>query len=202
MSALAPGRERILAAARDLFQRKGFHAVGLSEILAAAKAPKGVLYHHFPEGKDALGAAAVRGIGDDVTAYIAARRAEGASGEGIVTALAAMSARFMAREGFAWSPLIAAVAHQAGPDTPRLAEALVETHAAWRNELARTFEMQGAPEATARSLAATAIALLEGAAIVARIERDTAPLDAVGGQVARLAALEQGRSLDVPGGPS
>ncbi len=51
-------RNRLIAAAADLFWRKGYHGVGVAEILAAAKAPKGSLYHHFPNGKPDLALAA------------------------------------------------------------------------------------------------------------------------------------------------
>jgi TetR/AcrR family transcriptional regulator, transcriptional repressor for nem operon len=40
-------KERILDAAEAIMLKKGFHAVGLSEILAAVKVPKGSFYHHF-----------------------------------------------------------------------------------------------------------------------------------------------------------
>jgi TetR/AcrR family transcriptional regulator, lmrAB and yxaGH operons repressor len=195
-------RERILAAARDLFQRRGFHAVGLIEILAAAGAPKGALYHHFPEGKDALGAEAVRGIAADVAGFIDARCAAGESGAGIIGALADMSARRMEKEGFGWSPLIAAVAHQTNDQTPLLRAALAGAHAEWRTGIARAFVAEGHGPVSAEALAATAVALMEGAVVVARIDADAAPLRAVGGQIARLAAAERARSLDVPDGPS
>ena len=51
-------RDRIVTTAARLFRQKGFHGVGLSEILEASRAPKGSLYHHFPEGKPALARAA------------------------------------------------------------------------------------------------------------------------------------------------
>jgi TetR/AcrR family transcriptional regulator, lmrAB and yxaGH operons repressor len=184
-------RARILAAAQDLFQRRGFHAVGLNDILAAAKAPKGSLYHHFPAGKDELGARAVQGIAADVHAYIAARRAEGAVAADIVGDLAEMSARRMERECFGWSPLIAAVAHQTGADSPLLGQALANAYGDWRAELGAAFETEGFAPDTAQSLARTAIALLEGAVILTRIDQEAAPLRAVRGQAARLAALER-----------
>ena len=56
-----PTRERLIAAMSDLLERRGFHGVGLSELLAQAQAPKGVLYHHFPGGKTALMKAAELG---------------------------------------------------------------------------------------------------------------------------------------------
>lgn len=189
-------RDRILAAAQDLFQRRGFHAVGLNDILAAAKAPKGALYHHFPAGKDELGARAVQGIAADVTAYITARRAEGISAADIVGDIAEMSARRMEHERFGWSPLIAAVAHQTGADTPLLAQALAGAYADWRGLLGEAFAAEGFVPEIAQSLARTAIALLEGAVILARVDGDAAALRAVRGQVARLVALEARRTVD------
>jgi TetR/AcrR family transcriptional regulator, lmrAB and yxaGH operons repressor len=49
----------MIRAAVKLFRRHGYDGVGLTEILTEAKAPKGSFYHHFPKGKEELGAAAV-----------------------------------------------------------------------------------------------------------------------------------------------
>lgn len=53
-----PTRDRLVTTAASLFRQKGFHGVGLAEILEASRTPKGSLYHHFPEGKPALARAA------------------------------------------------------------------------------------------------------------------------------------------------
>lgn len=47
-------RDRLAWTAARLFQEKGYEGVGLSEILANAKVPKGSLYHHFRKGKSDL----------------------------------------------------------------------------------------------------------------------------------------------------
>jgi AcrR family transcriptional regulator len=52
----APPRERILAAARGLFYRRGIHVVGVDAIAEAAGTNKMTLYRHFAS-KDALIAA-------------------------------------------------------------------------------------------------------------------------------------------------
>lgn len=44
-------RDRIVLVSAERFRRKGYNGVGLSEILEAARVPKGSLYHHFPNGK-------------------------------------------------------------------------------------------------------------------------------------------------------
>ena len=51
-----PPRERILTAARELFYRRGIHAVGVDAIAEAAGTNKMTLYRHFAS-KDALVAA-------------------------------------------------------------------------------------------------------------------------------------------------
>ena len=51
-----PPRERILAAARELFYRRGIHAVGVDAIAEAAGTNKMPLYRHFTS-KDVLVAA-------------------------------------------------------------------------------------------------------------------------------------------------
>jgi AcrR family transcriptional regulator len=52
----SPPRERILAAARELFYRRGIHAVGVDAIAEAAGTNKMTLYRHF-SSKDVLVAA-------------------------------------------------------------------------------------------------------------------------------------------------
>jgi AcrR family transcriptional regulator len=64
----SPPRERILAAARDLFYRHGIRAVGVEAIAEAASTNKMTLYRHFGS-KDELIAAYLRALakeGDEV----------------------------------------------------------------------------------------------------------------------------------------
>jgi TetR/AcrR family transcriptional regulator, lmrAB and yxaGH operons repressor len=58
MQGTLPTRDRLVIEAAQLFRRKGYHATGLAEILAASGLPKGSLYHHFPDGKAGLALAA------------------------------------------------------------------------------------------------------------------------------------------------
>jgi AcrR family transcriptional regulator len=53
------GRERLLAAAVELFYRRGFGAVGIDQVIAAAGVTKTTFYKHF-ECKDDLMVAAVQ----------------------------------------------------------------------------------------------------------------------------------------------
>src|SRR5204863_8580751 len=53
------GRERLVAAAIELFYRHGFGAVGVDQVIATAGVAKTTFYKHF-EGKDDLMVAAVQ----------------------------------------------------------------------------------------------------------------------------------------------
>ena len=53
-------RDRLLDTGAELFRRQGYAATGIKQILANAEAPIGSLYHHFPGGKEELGAEAIR----------------------------------------------------------------------------------------------------------------------------------------------
>src|SRR3954466_12895346 len=53
------GRERLVAAAIELFYRNGFNAVGVDQVIAAAGVTKTTFYKHF-ESKDDLMVAAVQ----------------------------------------------------------------------------------------------------------------------------------------------
>lgn len=59
-----PPRQRILAAARELFYREGLHIVGVETIAAAAATNKMTLYRHFGS-KDALISAYVTQLADE-----------------------------------------------------------------------------------------------------------------------------------------
>ena len=61
LSEKIPPRERIIAAARDLFYRQGIRAVGVDAIAEAAGTNKMTLYRHF-DSKDELVAEYLRGL--------------------------------------------------------------------------------------------------------------------------------------------
>lgn len=63
-------KELILKTAARLFQRQGYHATGLKQIVQESGTPKGSLYYYFPGGKEELAVAAIRWTGDEIDAKI------------------------------------------------------------------------------------------------------------------------------------
>ena len=67
-----PTKDRLIRTAAHMFRRYGYNGVGLSDLLVAAKAPKGSLYHHFPDGKSDLALSASTWAADGMLRLIAA----------------------------------------------------------------------------------------------------------------------------------
>ncbi|HEX4885839.1 MAG TPA: TetR/AcrR family transcriptional regulator, partial [Casimicrobiaceae bacterium] len=63
-------RARLLAAAVMLLRRSGLAGAGINEIVRESGAPKGSVYHHFPQGKEQIVTEALALHGSAVTAFI------------------------------------------------------------------------------------------------------------------------------------
>lgn len=50
--------------------QRGYFGTGLSDIIARAEAPKGSLYHYFPEGKPQIASAAIGFVADEVASFL------------------------------------------------------------------------------------------------------------------------------------
>ncbi|GAB2612798.1 TetR/AcrR family transcriptional regulator [Streptomyces capparidis] len=64
-------RQDLLRAGRSLFAERGYGAVGLAEVVAAAGVTKGALYHHF-DGKAALFRAVLEQVQQEVAGRVVA----------------------------------------------------------------------------------------------------------------------------------
>ncbi len=71
MAAAPKHRQGLVRAAASLFRRQGYAGTGTSQILAVSGAPRGSLYHDFPQGKQQIAQAAVEYAGELVTATLA-----------------------------------------------------------------------------------------------------------------------------------
>jgi AcrR family transcriptional regulator len=65
-------RAKLLRAARELFARRGYAAVGTEEIVRRAKVTRGALYHHFEDKRD-LFRAVDEQVEEELVASIAAQ---------------------------------------------------------------------------------------------------------------------------------
>jgi TetR/AcrR family transcriptional regulator, lmrAB and yxaGH operons repressor len=164
---------RILRAALRLFRQHGYHGVGITDILLAAQAPKGSMYHHFPDGKEQIGAAVVGLITDGVLGVIDTVDAR-LTPSAAVARVSAVLLDGMVRTHHELCALFAAFV--AEKDTaPRLAKAVDEAYARIAARLAQRLRAGGFSAAQARDRALLVVMLLEGGSLVAAARDDTAP---------------------------
>lgn len=178
----------------DALRRRGLHGIGLTELLAQAGAPKGVLYHHFPGGKTELAVAAI----DDVVArMLRGLDALLASTPDPIEAMrlwmGSATAR-LAESGFECGCPLATVALETTPEDEALRAALARAFATLRSRIAHALEQYGEPVQEAKALAALAVASYEGGLLQARVAQHPAPiLQATEALLTLLAARRQRR---------
>jgi TetR/AcrR family transcriptional repressor of lmrAB and yxaGH operons len=160
-------------------RRQGYAATGLNEIVAASGAPRGSLYFHFPGGKEQLAVAAMQGAGAQLERGIEAVLS---SSEDLGEALARLVdglAAGLETSGFADGCPIATVALEAASTSEPIRDAAREAFDRWLRALRKRLMDAGLGEQEAARRATLVLAALEGALILARAQRDTAPLAAV-----------------------
>jgi TetR/AcrR family transcriptional regulator, lmrAB and yxaGH operons repressor len=183
----APPKHRgaIVRAAATLFRRNGYAATGINEIAELAGAPKGSLYHYFPDGKDQIGEAAVRFAGKLVIATLEKLEQEHKSAAAMMQAYCRLLAGWMAKSGFRDGCPISTTLLESVPQSPGIALAGREAFAAWQTVIARALLRDGFSKGDARRLSTFAVSAVEGALILARVEGSGEPIE----DVARSLAL-------------
>jgi TetR/AcrR family transcriptional repressor of lmrAB and yxaGH operons len=180
-------KRRLIEAAAYLIHRRGYHATGLAEILAHAEAPKGVLYHHFPRGKPALGAAAIAFSTKVFSAQVDAAAAKTRSVQSFVKALADLTKEdLLTTDYVAGCPLVT-TALETTPVDPDLTEACREGFEEWIGVIAAGLIEKGMSPKRASDLAEIILSTLEGAQALARTRKDATVIDRAGKTLAALA---------------
>ena len=186
-------RERIVEASAELLRLQGYNGTGVKQIVAKAQAPFGSLYHFFPGGKEQLGAEAIRRSGE---LYAQLLPAVFDPAPDLVTAVVdffAGAAEHLRETDYADACPIATAALEVSSVSEPLRQACADVFDGWIAAGTQRFVAAGIEEATARELAVSMIAALEGAFVLSRALRSTEPLEiagrlAAGGVEAALAA--------------
>jgi TetR/AcrR family transcriptional repressor of lmrAB and yxaGH operons len=181
-------RDAFVKTTARLLRRQGYAATGLNEIVAASGAPRGSLYHHFPGGKEQLAIAAMRGAGaqlaDGIDAVLASSENLGVALGRLVDGLAAG----LEASGFADGCPVATVALEAAGTSEPIRDAAREAFDSWLRALRKRLMYAGYGEQDARRRAMLLLAAIEGALILARAQRDVAPLASVREELVALCA--------------
>jgi AcrR family transcriptional regulator len=169
------GRERLLEGAALVLGERGYEATELRDVAERGRAPRGSIYHHFPQGKAQLAAEAAARRGARIAEVLERTLAE----RGVLATIDAYAEHF--RRAAAGDPTrlgcpVAAVA-LAGGDDVRLRDAAAEAFTRWERLLAAGLEREGFDAPHARAVAGLALSAVEGGLLRARAQGDLAALD-------------------------
>ena len=165
-----PTKDRLIRAAADLFRRSGYHGVGLSELLSAADAPKGSLYHHFPNGKSDLAVAAATWASDEMLRMIAASF-EPAEDFGTGTRTLCHKAAKMFDKSGQWDGCPISATLFEGPDNTDFRQHAHHLYEGWIAEVTHHATRLGEPDP--RNTADTLFILLQGGWQLARARQNS-----------------------------
>jgi AcrR family transcriptional regulator len=173
-------RERIVESSAELFRRQGYSATGVKQIVTAAEAPFGSLYHFFPGGKQELGAEAIRTSGALYELLIPAVFDPAPDIVTGVRAFFAGAAEHLKATDYADACPIATVALEVSSTSETMRIACAEVFERWIAAGAPRFTAAGLAPEQARELTIAMLSALEGAFVLARALRTTEPLHVAG----------------------
>jgi TetR/AcrR family transcriptional regulator, lmrAB and yxaGH operons repressor len=170
-------KERMVAAARQLFREHGYLGTALSDVVTESAGPRGSIYFHFPGGKEELATEVTLLHASDRIAHI--NRAAAAS-----TSAAQLIEMFVGRErddlvasNYREGCAVAPIVIEATPASDQLSDATRRAFQDVITTLAARLTEKGLPNHRAVQLATNVWTSLEGALILSRALRSPEPFD-------------------------
>ncbi|MFF2552178.1 TetR/AcrR family transcriptional regulator [Nocardia sp. NPDC058058] len=186
-------RDRLIDSAIALMRCKGIAGTGIAQLLEHSGISRRSVYLNFPGGKSELIAEATRTAGQASSALMRTLTA----GTDLATVIAAFPAMWrevvVASDFTAGCPIVAAALGRS--ESPEAADVAGETFIEWEGILAERLEAESVAPETARSLATTIVAAVEGAVVMSLATRSTDPLERAGKQLADLVSIHTGKKI-------
>jgi TetR/AcrR family transcriptional repressor of lmrAB and yxaGH operons len=184
-------RDRMVQSAASLIRSRGLNATSFSEVLAESGAPRGSIYHHFPEGKEQLAEDAIRWTSERVLSHLRAGNAVTASD--VLKRFIAMWRQVVVSSGGSAGCVVAGVAIDTDAKEGGQIDVVRSTFRSWVKLLAEQLEAVGVPAGRAAPIAVAVLAGMEGALILCRAEGNAKPLETVAEELMRLLPPETSR---------
>ncbi|MEU2200557.1 TetR/AcrR family transcriptional regulator [Isoptericola sp. NPDC019482] len=166
MSTSTDARDRLVAAAQEMFAAQGVGATSPRQVLAASGVGQGSLYHHFPTKHDLAAAA----VGATVESALAAARRDL---EGATPALDRVVAYVeRPRDALAGCKVGRLTSDQAVMDDDGLRDVVTAYFVRLLDVVATTLREAGLPDDAARDRAHAAVAIVQGGYVLARATGD------------------------------
>jgi AcrR family transcriptional regulator len=169
------GRALLLKGARQLLAEKGYAGMELRDVAERGKAPRGSIYHHFPDGKVQLAREAAELEGATIRDLIERSLEE----RGLKQTLALFGDVFRRRVADYPERIgcpVAAIA-LARPEDPELAAVATAAFQSWERPIAAALRDEGVSARDAEAFAGLVVSTVEGALLRARAAGSQEPLD-------------------------
>lgn len=176
MGTAAIHKQNLVRAAMRLFRRQGYASTGLQQILVESGAPRGSLYHYFPNGKEALGEAAVELAGEKLGEMLRDLAERHATPRAFLRAYCRTMAGWMEEGGFRSGCPIATTLLETAPESPTISTAGQRALDGWVEIVAGVLARDGLQRREALTRAQLVVAAMEGALILARVRCSTRPI--------------------------
>jgi TetR/AcrR family transcriptional repressor of lmrAB and yxaGH operons len=185
LPATPSSKDRMIEAAIELMRSYGLSGAGINDVVQLSGAPRGSLYHHFPEGKVQMAGEALALHAERMGAFIDQSLAGARSGPRKVEALFEAFARRVEESAFRKSCPFGCVALDLDAETEDLRAVVAQGFDHWQALIATHFAPLGKRAPEFASLLLTGI---EGAYVRARAEHSGDAFRETGRWLARLAA--------------
>jgi len=182
-------RARMVRSAAALIRSRGVSATSYSDVLADSGAPRGSIYHHFPDGKAQLAEDPIRWTSERLLAHLRAGTPSGPSD--VLERFIDVWRRTVVASAGTAGCVVAGVAIDTVPEETGVMEVVRTTFRSWAAVLAAQLEAAGVPSPRAKPIAMATLAGMEGALILCRAEGNVRPLDAVAEELMRLLPPEK-----------
>ena len=174
----------------DLMRGYGLSGAGINDIVRDSGAPKGSVYHFFPDGKLQIATEALVVYSARVQQFIDQALAGKAAPADKIKALFAAFARRVEAGNYLRSCAVGAVSLDLGDELDALQQVLATAFDDWRALIASHLTLADARRS--RSFAGLVLTAIEGAYIRSRVERSSRPFQEAGAWLAVLASAETG----------
>ena len=161
--------------AAQLLRERGYSGTGFREVIELTGAPRGSIYHHFPDGKAQLAGEAVDYVAGLARGAIQQSFADGGPIAGLRAFVEIWRVDFE-RSGYRAGCPIVAVAVENHDEAPELLDTAARAFDAWRSAFADSLRHAGVTGERAERLAQLVVSAVEGAIVLSRAERDPGPL--------------------------
>ena len=173
---MSNAREQILQTTCDLLEKQGYHGTGLNEIVKESGAPKGSLYHYFPEGKEQITSEAVLQSGKATAERIENELSGNSNAAKAIHDFILNIADHVESSGFAAGSPLTAVAMETATTSERINLACREAYSLLETAFREKLLESGYSKVKADELGIFITAAIEGGIILSRTYHTGEPL--------------------------